>query len=330
MPKSKNRRKKSKKYAKPISGVSRASSPKKSAQVKYKHKKAVGSEPKDSKQKKNLLQSLYANQAEGMYQLVSVLPFFFGAWLAGGIALKEILTFFIASLSLILGVYTPSLRKGEVPFRSELFMFIYLAQVALPLWFYAVTKSLAGLFLLAAACGLPALGGLLKLNTPSSVMLRAAQSVVSMTLLAILGVYTQSYSISSSIVPIFGVLGFVPGCLLASAYFAKYAEVFEKAGWRRSYAKAKKDGETVLRPASLARLYSLPFVLGPGLPVAVAPLGILPYSFLLCAAAFWKAPDLLEGFFQKSLTDVQVGVRTITLAAGMSIVVLLAGLFARL
>jgi len=322
MPKSKNRRKKRKKKSSTASRASGAGQAKKQAEIVYKHRKL-----KKTKTKTNLLVSLYANEAEGMYQLVSVAPFFFGAWLIGGFSLNELDIFFVASVSLIFAVYTPSIGKSEIPYRNELFALLYVAQFLLPLWFYSLTKSVPGLFLLVSACGLTALGGLLKIDSPRAVILRITQSVFSMSLLALLGIYTQSYSVEAGLNPLYAVFGFVPACLLASAYVAKYSFLFEKASWKRNKEKINKDGEILIRPAGLARLYSLLFIAGPGIPVAIAPLGILPHSFLICALGFWKAPDLLDGYLKKTMSDVEVGIKTITLAALMALLVFIAGLF---
>ncbi|HQH27457.1 MAG TPA: hypothetical protein PLP17_08685 [Oligoflexia bacterium] len=266
--------------------------------------------------RRSIRQVLYENNAEGLFRMVFFLPLFLGAWLAGGVVLNEIVSFAALTGAVILASYEVNFRKDDIIFAKELRLVIYAGITALLYCFFDLTGSPVHLLLAVFAAVLAATFNYLSLKTPFSVLCACTAVVLEMSLLALLGIYSQSYAHSSEVIWQRAAIGFVPGLTLASSLVAKYAPVFQKAGWVRKIEKAGQSKITA-RPGSLSTLFSLLLLSGPAVPVSLAPLphAGFPTPFLICAAAFYFIPKLAQAFLESTASDAEIAVKCTNLAA---------------
>ena len=131
MPKSKNKRKKSKgqRFGRfdPLALSKRKSHSEGSSLVneqqngsdKTKKSKAV-------KARRTIKEILFANDCEGLFRLVTFGPLFVGAWLAGGLVLDQVVSFALVTAVLITAQYLEVFRKNEdIPFPVTLQRLLY-------------------------------------------------------------------------------------------------------------------------------------------------------------------------------------------------------------
>lgn len=323
MPRSRNRRKKAKnKRAK--SSVSKR--PKKDAE---KIAEPASAEKKEgAKPRVSFFEMLYSEKADGLFRFVTFSPLFFGAWLAGGVLLN--LPFVALTLGVILAYYTQGFRKrDDIIFVKDLCNLFYLAQAGCVGAFYYLTDAPIGSILFALMLCISFLETRLDLNKAFGVCCASFVIVFRMSVFALLGVLSLFFIESGDIVIEFGVLGLVPGSILAAAFIANNSSVLLDAGWKRSREVMHKKQGKILRPGRLTVMYSLFLVIGPAVPVSVAPLGIFPSSFLACTLAFLAVPKLADSFLRAKSDDALIAVHTANLAAVMSLVTFLAGLVAK-
>jgi hypothetical protein len=288
----------------------------------------VKTEKSEREKKRSLRQMLYDDDAEGLFRLVQFLPLFLGAWLAGGLVLDEVFVFLILTAAVVLAYYEGTFARQEVIFVKDLRLVCYLAQAGLLYLFYQSTNLLPATIMAGAAVILVQAYNHLSLKEPSSVLCGCVALVLQMSFFAILGIQSQLYKLSPEVIWEHGIIGFVPGLILASVFVAKHARLFEKAGWKRSLLKTR-NGKTINRPGALSTLFSLMLVIGPAIPVASAPLYIFPWPFLSCALAFFFIPQLAQAFFERRMEDKTVALHCTNLAAAMSVVVFLSGVLAK-
>lgn len=332
MAKPRNRRKKSKSKRKSQQPATKETVQRKRKKESKETKKSTlpPSPAKKEKEKFSFWRMLYANDAEGLFAMTAFSPLFFGAWLAGGLILDENLVFVVLTAGIIVAHYTEAFRQREdIIFIRDLELLLYLAQAALLAGFYYLTQMLIPSVLVGVAMILVLLDNRLRLDSPFSVICSCVALVLRMSLFGILGILSQVHSQNPEVVLQHGVLGFVPGLVLASAVVAKNSPVFSAVGWQRSREITKKNGEKVNRPGKLTMLFSFLLVIGPAIPVAIAPLGLFPTPFLVCALAFFAVPKLAQSFLEKTIPDALIGVHTTNLAAALSLLVFIAGLLTK-
>ena len=281
--------------------------------------------------KRSLMEVLYADEAEGLFRVVLFSPLFFGAWLVAGPVLEQILPFAAITAACIVAVYTQTVhrQKREIIFSRDFELLLFAAQALLVLAFYSLTAS--------AEAGVAAFFSLLLLNcylhlefaSIFSVLLGCLAVIFSMSIFGMLGIVSQVKPGEIVLVLEHGVLGLVPGSILAAVVVLRHLKVFESQGWLRSkLVQTKKKGEQ-LRPLGISRVYSLLLFFGPILPVAVVPLGLLPAPFLACALAFYLVPKRADEFFRVTVEDAVLLVKTANLAAGMSLLTFFAAVLAK-
>jgi hypothetical protein len=330
MPISRNKRKKPKSKTKPVRQSPGAMKEKPSKEAKPQAAVVKEPPPKPKKEKLSLYQMLYQDDAEGLMRVVRFSPLITGAWLAGGFILSDVLVFAVLTAALILAYYTaPLSKRDDVIFIKDFKYVLYLVQAGLLWVFYSLSQQwLMGV--IAVLASLLVLGsGFLSLKTPASVILSMCSLVGQMSLFAVLGIFSQIHDKKPEMLVQYAVLGFVPGMVLAAALAARHSKVFLDAAWQRSFSKQSKDGKELLRPGGLSRLYSMFIVLGPALPVALAPLGLFPWPFMACGLGYIFIPQTAENFLEEKQSDAQTAVRSTNIAAAMSLLVFLAAMAAK-
>lgn len=276
-------------------------------------------------------QMLYDNDAEGLFRLVAFSPLITGTWLAGGIALSGVSTFAAVASALIFSQYLPSFIKDkDVIFIRDFKLVLYVVLIGLWYLFYFLSSHLLAVVLLAFASILLICSGFLRLDSPRTVIIAQLSLIMQMCLFSLVGIASQSYRITTDIFLEHAILGLVPALILSASLTAKYSRVFLDASWSRGYSVTAKDGSLLLRPSSLSRLFSLLLLFGPIIPVSFAPLGIFPWSFLLCCILYLFIPNIAEGFLKERISDKDVSLKTIHLALLASFLVFLSALLADL
>ena len=335
MPKSRKKRKKGQANPTPLK-IPRAVAPdpagKKTA-TKIPPAKTVGpSAPRSVKQrvKDGVRTFLFANDGESLFRVVAYSPLFLGAWLVAGIQLLQPVAFVLVTMPLFLMQINQIYRnRDDIPFPENLHMVMYAAVGALAFGIHQVTGSLmlAGLTLGLAV--IISLSERLELKTPFSVVLYAAALSIRLPLLAVAGVYSQTFALPDPVSWQHLMLGLVQGCLLSASVIASRAGVFQDAGWKRSKTVTGKDGTAKLRPGPSSQLYSLWLLLGPATVIALTPLGLLPRPFMLCIALVYFLPKLADGFFKELEPGRLIGLKTVHLAGLSVLVVGVAEIFSR-
>lgn len=286
-----------------------------------------GAVPNGPKPKQSFVSRLLANEGEGLFLLVSIAPLPIGAWIAGGMMLRSpgLFGLLICLVAVTRWIKLVRARREELLGANELLLVMYAGIVAISLCFFSVTDD-AQISLLVALTGFLGVAfDRLTFDSVFSLFLGAATLVIRMSLLGVFGVYCQFPEFVLSTF----VIGFVPGAVLASSLFAQHAAVMERHGWLRSYPHTdKKKGVTTSRPGGVSRAFSLALLVGPALPVALAPFYILPTSFVLIATLLYFIPGLCTAFIERTRRDEETALRVMTLAAAAAACVLLLGLIA--
>lgn len=269
---------------------------------------------------------LLANEGEGLFLLTSIAPLPIGAWVAGGLMLQNPGTFglLIGLVAVTRWIKLVRARRDSIVGANEIILVMYAGIIALSLFFYSATDSGPVSLLVALTGFLGVAFDRLEFESVFSLFLGAATLIVRMATLAMLGVFCQF----PELVPSTAVLGFVPGAVLAAALFARHADVMERHGWLRSFPHTDKKGITSTRPGGVSRAYSLMLLVGLAFPVALAPFYIFPKSFVLVAILLYFVPGLCSAFIERSRSDAETALRTLTLGAAASFTVLFLGVLA--
>lgn len=275
-------------------------------------------------------QRLYDNEAAGLFRLVSYMPLFIGAWLVSGIVLQDVLPFVLATIPLGFAHYFDSLDDREdIPFAETLKLFMGVGAGMSVLALLGLTDHIY----LAAYSGLAAAIIVLEHKIPADgplrILLLAFSVVIRSTVLGIVGILTQIYASEPKLILVHGVIGFVPGMVLAASLISRHAGVLQKAGWSRTRQRSNRKGESVEAPGRLTQAFALFLLIGPAVPVMLTPLGFFPLPFLLCALSFLVLPQLAQAFFKSSMPDNEITVSVINLAAALAAAVLAAAVLAR-
>lgn len=309
-----------------------------SKKKKNKKKKKVRFDPKPSvsgnTQKESKIsfffKKLYSNDSAGLYQLVTVAPFFIASWVAGGFIISRMTEFFIVTLVMIVGSYTGELEKNKkLSYKKEFKIISTAILVALIFWFSSVTSHLALTLLLAVTVLIQRLSEYIDFSNVKNIILKCSGMIIRMSLYSLIGIVSQRYVENPEIQWQYVVFGFVPGTLLAGSLIARKSQVFINSSWSRFSEGKNKKGEAVKRPAGLTRLLSMFLILGPALPTILTPFDIFPTPFLFTAVAFYFVPNILEDYLNESQADAVIAMRTANLALAMSALVLLIGIFVR-
>lgn len=278
-----------------------------------------------------IFKKLYAKEAAGLYQLITILPFFIASWIAGGFIIERIEEFFIITLIMIVGSYSIELEKNKkLNYKKEFTLISSGILVALLLWFSSFTSNLPLTLMLAATVVIQRLRKYVDYSSVKNVLLNCISMILIMSLYSWIGIVSQIYVVNPSLEWQYMIFGFVPGTLLAGSLVAKKSQVFLNNSWQRFSEAKNKKGEDVKRPGGLTRLFSLFLILGPAIPTISTPLEVFPAPFLATAVAFYFVPNILEDYLNETQADAIIALRTANLALGMAILMLIIGIFIRL
>ncbi len=162
-------------------------------------------------------------------------------------------------------------------------------------------------------------------ETVKAVFIRETLVFCEMLIFPILGALSQLDEIHFRL----AIIGYVPACFLAAAAVAESAGAFANEGWKRSFEKTLKNGETVRRPGGLTRLFTLLLIAGPFLPIVLAPLGEVPTTMLLTVLPLYFMAPLASGFFEELQSEEQIAVMCERLAGAAALLVFFGGLLAQ-
>ena len=282
-------------------------------------------------EKKTLRERLYENNSEGLLSVVTLLPLFFGAWLAGGIVLKEIFSFILATAVIIIAHSRNKLRSDQAKgaYFGWVQIMMYGAVLLLTLVFAAHTQSFSLSAILVLSTILMVVLVELPQDRSTYILLKANCTWILMSLLGLLGLSTQLFNLGSGLVWDYLVFGLVPGTVAGAAVLLRGLDVFVAEGWRRGRTVETKKGEEKLRPEGLAQWYSLLLIAGPAVPLLAFPFGIFPKPFIACALAFYSIPKLAQDFLEENQTNSALVLRTTNLAAMLTLLMYLIGLAAK-
>jgi len=235
-----------------------------------------------SKKRFSFRSALYDNNADALFNLVVFSSFLVGAIVAGRFLLNDFTLFSIVLISIIAAHKTGIFGQiEEKKFSNNILLaFFLILQLILCGTFYRLTEDNAALIVLIVTLLICLMRPFLSCSTPLKVLSVCFLVCVEMSLLAVLGVYTQ---FADRIVFETALLGFIPALLVSSSLIARYVNVFEEAGWKRSYLHQKKNGKEVLRPGGISRLFATLLIVGPAICFALGTLGWLPQGFILVA-----------------------------------------------
>ncbi len=273
-------------------------------------------------------------------------PLVVGSITAAGLIEPAMLQFSLLLFPLIVAHYLGAsfLNKGEESLNhAKLFSFAILELILLGGHYY-VTHSVITTFLLGAVV---IFTGVLRGTVPKSIfmlLLHCMMAIVSMSLLAILGVFSQSEKLILST----SVLGFVSGSILSASLIAQYASIFERRGYKRSLTRDELSpfverliafGEKLRRkklssssatfPGFPARLYTIFLMAIPCLIIMLIPLGLFPLSLLFMALTQFPAPRLATAFMNKEVVDEAIYRSSVRLAAINTAFAVAGGLLSR-
>ena len=280
-----------------------------------------------ARQSFSMRQSLYENDGEMLFQIICCMPLMAGSWLAGGMTMPRPAEFSILLALVIALHYLELAGKDRILYwskRTIIWSCVSAAIIALGAWVY-ITASLDASLLAAAFVALTAAGILMPIRGTRQILLNIAALITRMTLLAILGAYSQFPELIWAV----GILGFIPGSFLAASLVARHAEIFTLNGWRRERIVTKKSGEELLRPGLLSQLYGFLLILGPLMAIVLVPLNALPQTFFLAVVPIYFMPGLASGFLERLRSDRMTGLKTLNLALVASVLVLAAGILTR-
>lgn len=277
-----------------------------------------------------IFKKLYSKEAAGLYQLVTILPFFIASWVAGGFIIGRMEEFFIVTLTMIVGSYAGELeRNKKLHYKREFTLVSTAILIGLIFWFSSFTSHLPMTVMLAATVLIQRLSEYVDFSSVKNVLLRSFSIVVRMSLYSLIGIVSQRYPENPNIQWQYMVFGFVPGTLLAGSLIAKKSQVFINSSWNRYTEGKNKKGEKVKRPAGLTRLFSMFLIFGPALPTIFTPFDVFPTPFLATALAFYFVPTILEDYLNETQANAIIALRTANLALGMSFLVLGIGVLVR-
>lgn len=193
---------------------------------------------------------------------------------------------------------------------------LFLGVSGLCLWFFSMSTSPYATALLCLACFCMTMIRILSVISGRSLLAKCLAVICFSSVLAILGVYSQSNDIRLKTF----VLGFGTGSMLAAAAVAKAATVLDSLGWRRKLQA---------RPGLAPQLYALLLMAIPSLCIALASLGVFPFPILLALLAQLASPRLAASFLDQTTSDERIYQKTLTIALVSSALMLLGGLLSR-
>jgi len=303
--------------------------PKSRKKRKKRQKESSRSAPKaplKQKKKRSLREVLYRDNAAAFVRILSFVPVFVGAWIAGGL----LFTNFI-SLSLVVGVvvcahYFSLAMKDERKGVSVgiLRSAMLVSELLLIGYFYQRSQNVEVTALLVLVGLLALARPHIKLENPFGILCFILALILQMSLLAVLGVYSQQDRLIYSAL----VLGIVPAFILSASITARQAKVLEARGWKRSVEKeiqTKKGPKQLVRPLGTARLFSLLLIVGPALVIALTLFQLLPQPFILTALILFSTPKIAASFLKDSSLDCEIADKLLMLTAFSHILMLVLG-----
>lgn len=294
-----------------------------------KARKEVKFKPAKIGLKDRLFKKLYADEARGLYLLVTFLPFFSGSWIAGGLVLDKIIPFVVATLVLIGTNFGETiLFDKKIVFKKEFLLIFAAANVALLFIFYNLTNIISATLLLGISVLIFLLEAQLKNSSPRIIILKNIALIFRMSIYSYIGIMTQRYNHQ----PVFlhMVFGYVPACILAGSLITKYSQVFLNNAWKKSVSFKNKKEQEISRPGSLSRLVSVFLVIGPAVPLLLTPFDHFPTPFLAIALIFSPIIKTLESYFKSEKPDAVLAVDQANIALLMSVLLLGIGILIRL
>lgn len=154
------------------------------------------------------------------------------------------------------------------------------------------------------------------------VLLLTSAIVLEMGLLAFLGMASQ---FPDQVVLQAGFLGVFPGLLLAGSMVARYAQLLEKHGWRRSFIAQNRKGNEYSRPGLVSTLYSGLVLVVPAVFVALPLYQILPMPFMAAVLPLIPIPAICSEFLERRRPDEIIARLSLRLAFVMSVLMLAIG-----
>jgi len=272
------------------------------------------------------------------------MPFFVAAWIVSGAVLQEVFAFIGVTVVLGVAQYAPGLKKrDDIPFPETLVLLMYAAAAGVLFWLSTLSEG----FLLPALTLIAALLVFAEqhvdIKSPRELFIFIASVVVRMTVLGLLGIYSQLFRIEIPLSWHYGIIGFVPALILSASLIARETEMLSLAGYsKRRIAKGKSSDEIAseaqakeetneegqeekIRPGSLAQIYSLLLLLGPGIAITLVPLGFFPRSFFALALLFYMLPKLADEYLKTDGTEDFIAIKTLNLAGASLVLLLIAG-----
>jgi len=266
---------------------------------------------------------------EGLFRLTYFWPFFAGALIFDKMLLVDIVLFSL-NLIVIFAVYQCSLviqeRKntGHKSIYSGLYYGLMLLAIFL---YYGQTKSLSLAGILVAYSLATLLRGLIGCRNPSRVIWSSLLVCFEVTLLPVMGLASQTKELTLDYLQV-AILGLIPGLLLSSYLVASNSLLLKNFGWQKSAVITNKKGKEIIRPRGIARLYSIFMMLGPVVPATLLIFNRGPQSFWLYLLPVFFMPQLASDFLNETKSDEEITRKTLKLAAMVSLMGLLVGLFA--
>jgi len=269
-----------------------------------------------------LLKKLYSNDAQGLFILVSFLPFFIASWTAGGIVLDKLLPFFLISIILILKNYGKTILSDQkLIFRKEFFILLIAINIGLLLYYYNLTSLVAPSILLALSIVLFYLESELDNSSPKKIILKSFSLLARMSIYSLVGIATQQYEDNFQFSFEYMAFGFIPAGILVACFITRYTQVFLNNGWQ----KQKNE-----RPAGLVRLVVLFLIFIPAVPLMLTPFNFFPTPFLLTAILFGKLIKTIEVYSKTEKSDQLVSFDLGNYALLMSLLMLVIGVLIRM
>ncbi len=269
-----------------------------------------------------ILKKLYSNEGQGLYAVVSFLPFFIASWTAGGLVIDKLVPFIIISVILILKNYGKTiLRDKKLIFKKEFLIILLAVNLGLLLYYYSITSLITPSILLCLSVVLYYLENELDHSSPKKIILKSFSLLVRMSIYSLVGIATQQYDDNFQFSFEYMAFGFIPGGILVASLITRYTQVFLNNTWE----KQKNE-----RPASLVRLVVLFLIFIPAIPLMLTPFNFFPTPFLLTAMLFGKLIKSVEIYSKTEKSDQLVSFDLGNYALLMSLLVLFVGVLVRI
>ena len=266
---------------------------------------------------------------EGLKRFTYFFPFVASALLVYRFQIVHFQTFSLFLAITALGYHCASTltlrhRHSSPNYKFTLY---YGVEIILILIQYNLTSDAEITLMILAFLGMGLLRGLLAFTSPLAIILGGVGLIIEVSIVSVLGVYSQEQQLTIDVLKV-GILGLVPGCVLASALVIENLELFEKQGWQRSKFAPNRKGIDVRRPKGISQCYSLLLVIGPIIAISQVFFQITnnaPFGYLITLIS---ASKLSQAFLDETLEAKVLLKKTLNLAALTAALGLPIGLYA--